>query len=104
MRDCESGKAEGKLIATQGRRDTEEIVISMLTALYKKKSSENMAEIEHKRQPKVVIISSQNKRIDQIKETIKNKFIKAASDSPFKLFKGYISPSKKQKCQKKDKE
>ena len=66
MRDCESGKAEGTLVATQGRRDTEEIVISMLTALYQKKSSENMAEIEHKRQPKVVIISSENKRLEQI--------------------------------------
>ena len=61
--DCESGDKGGKLIAIQGLRDSEEIVNSILSVLYKKKPSDVKTGIGL---PKVVFIASQNKRLEQI--------------------------------------
>ena len=40
MRESDSGKEGGKLVAIQGLRDTEDIVNATLSVLYHKKSSE----------------------------------------------------------------
>lgn len=40
MRDLQSDKGDGKLVAIQGLRDTEEIINSVLSVLYQKKTSE----------------------------------------------------------------
>jgi hypothetical protein len=64
--DCESDERGGKIIAIQGLRDAEEIVNSILSALYQKKSSDSTTEIGHFKLAKVVILASQNKRLEQI--------------------------------------
>ena len=61
--DCESGERRGKLIAIQGLRDSEEIINSMLSVLYQKKPSDVNTGIGL---PKLIIIASQNKRLEQI--------------------------------------
>jgi hypothetical protein len=63
MRDCESDNRDGKLVAIQGLLDAEEIVNSMLSVLYQKKSSDIITGIEL---PKVIFIASKNKRLEQI--------------------------------------
>ena len=66
QRDCQSDKGGGKLVAIQGPRDTEEIVNSLLSVLYQNKPSEDKTGIGLLKIPKVVLIASQNKRLEQI--------------------------------------
>jgi hypothetical protein len=66
MRNFETDKKGGTLIAIQDLRDTEEIVNSMLSVLYQRKPSEVKTGIGLLKIPKVILIASQNKRLDQI--------------------------------------
>ena len=63
IRDDESVDRGGKIIAIQGLH-SEEIVNSMLSVLYQKKPSDDKTGIGLPK--KVVIIASQNKRLEQI--------------------------------------
>ena len=66
MRECDSGKEGGKIVAIQGPRDTGDIVNAMLSVLYHKESSDVITGIGHQKLPKIVILGSENKRVDQI--------------------------------------